>query len=105
MALRTEQEPGDCVGFRRVRLRDDLAHNRRAIVELPRRPAEMSTLLSPVLIEQARLRRCERPLKAVVLGLAGIDLHAVSDHLEQQRAALRRRYRWFVGDNRKPGAD
>jgi len=36
----------------------------------------MSAVLSPVFIEQARLRPFERPLDAVVLGLASIDLHA-----------------------------
>jgi hypothetical protein len=65
----------------------------------------MSAVLSPVFIEQARLRSFERPLEAVVLGLAGIDLHAVSDHLERQRGPLRRRYRRFVGANRRRGAD
>jgi hypothetical protein len=82
-----------------------LAHDRRTVVELPRRPAKMSAELSPLFIEQARLRPFERPLEAVVLGLAGIDLHAVGDHLEQQRGPLRRRYRRFVGVNRRRGAD
>src|ERR1700730_1349162 len=96
MALGAQQEPSNCAGLRRVGLCDDLADNRRTVVDLPGRGAEMGADLPPLPIKQVRLGRLERPFEATFFGSTGVDLDAVCDELEQQGRPLMGWYRHLV---------
>ena len=52
MALGAEQQPLNCVRFWGIDLRHDIADDRRTIVELAGRTAEMSADLPTLLVEE-----------------------------------------------------
>ncbi len=65
----------------------------------------MGADLVSLAIEQHRLRRLEGPFGAPVLGLAGIDLHAVGGQFKQQNGIGRRRHQAFLAARLEGAAD
>ena len=97
MALDAQQQPLNGTRFRRISLGDDLANYLRAVLGAPGWTGEMGADLTALLVKQIGFGGFERPVIAVVFGIAGLDLNTVRKELEHQLRTLGRRHRGQVG--------